>query len=68
MSQPKTALEWQELHKELNNEMKFRQEKAAQEIWEEYIPALRWVCSELVKARTVEREAATAGGTPSDRV
>lgn len=68
MSQPKTALEWADLHRELNNEMKRKQEQAAQDIWEEYIPALRYASGELVKARAAEREAASAGGTPSDRV
>ena len=68
MSKPKTALEWVELHKELNNEMKRRQEQAAQEIWEEYIPALRYASGELVKARAAEREAKAAEGTPSDQI
>ena len=64
MLQNKTAAELTEMHRNLVNEMKRKQEQAALGIWEEYMPELRIVSAWLREAIARERMAAAQEGTP----
>ena len=63
----KTAAELTEMHRNLVNEMKRKQEQAALDIWEEYTPELRIVSAWLREAIARERMAATQEGTPPNQ-
>lgn len=64
--QQKTSMELEAMHRNLLNEMKRKQERAAIDIWDEYMPELRWIAGQIKDAKVAEREAAIAEGTPPD--
>lgn len=67
MSQGKSAEELTKMHDELVNEMKRKQEQAALDIWEEYMPELRIVSGWIRDALARERLAKMQEGTPSNQ-
>ncbi|ALY08426.1 hypothetical protein SEA_THUNDERCLAP_80 [Arthrobacter phage Thunderclap] len=62
--QGKTAAELQEMYRNLLNEMRRKQEQAALDIWEEYMPELRIVSGWLRDAIARERLTEMQEGTP----
>lgn len=60
----KTAAELQQLHRDLLREMTSKQQQAAVDIWEEYMPELRIVSGWIRDALARERLAKMQEGTP----